>query len=463
MKKSEVDEWVEYAASLPILDISDPRFLQQDAFVQDKSQFLAALCTRRAGKTNALAIKFINTMLKHPGSLSRYIALTRDSSKDIMWPVLKEMDERFKLGAEFTEHNLTMTLSNGASLKLLGADLKNFIRRLKGAKSPAIAIDEAQDFGEHITALIDDVLTPTMADYPNAWLALTGTPGPIPKGLFYDVTEQRIGEYSVHKWSLYDNPYLPDPHGFVNSLKRRKGWDETNPTYLREYCGQWIIDTQSLLVRYNRAANHFDALPHARWNYILGVDIGFRDADALAVVAWADSTPNIYLVEEIVTSQQDITTLTNQIAQLQAKYNISKIVMDEGGLGKKVAEEIRRRKHIPIHPADKARKFENIAFLNDWLRLGRFKASEHSRFAKDSYLVQIDNDRSTPDKLVVKKGYHSDIIDAVLYAFRESPAFTYQKAVEKPKYGSKEWAEAQVNEMEQAAEEYFSREQELYQ
>ncbi|MGH7889902.1 MAG: hypothetical protein ACRENF_05055, partial [Thermodesulfobacteriota bacterium] len=131
--------------------VRDAEFPQQDAFVTDTSRFLAALCTRRAGKTNALAFRFVRTMRKYPGSTSRYIALTRDSAKEIMWPVLKELNDRLNLGATFLEGSLSMVLPNGARLRLFGADMRNFIRRLKGVKSPAIAIDEAQDFGLHIT------------------------------------------------------------------------------------------------------------------------------------------------------------------------------------------------------------------------------------------------------------------------------------------------------------------------
>ncbi len=442
------------------LAIRDESFPEQDAFVNDRSQFLAAICTRRAGKTNALAIRFLRTMKEYPNSMSRYIALTRDSAKDIMWPVLQEMDDRFSLGAHFTEHNLTMTLPNGASLKLFGADLKNFIRRLKGAKSPAVAIDEAQDFGDHITTLIDDVLTPTLADYPNSWLALTGTPGPIPRGLFFDVTENKIADYAIHKWSLYQNPYLPNAQEFVDKLKARKKWDERNPTYLREYKGIWVLDLESLLIRYDEGLNHYNERPHAHWNYILGIDIGHKDADALAVVAWSETSPNIYLVEETITAGQDITSLSLQIEATLKKYDISKIVMDTGGLGKKIAEEITRRKHIPIQAADKARKFENVAFLNDWLRQGKFKAKKDSRFASDSYQVQIDHEKTTPDRLVVKKGFHSDIIDAVLYAFKESPAFTYREPVLKAKYQTPEWYANEVTEMEERALEYFKEQEE---
>ena len=100
---------------------------------------------------------------------------------------------------------------------------------------------------------------------------------------------------------------------------------------------------------------------------------------------------------------------------------------------------------------------ENVAFLNDYLRLGKFKASKDSQFAKDSYQVQIDYEKTTPDRIVVKKGFHSDIIDAVLYAFRESPAWTYTEPKKLPKYGSEEWAKNEVEDMERKAEEFYTK------
>lgn len=435
-------------------------FPAQDKFVSDPSQFLAALCTRRAGKTNALAKKFVNTMKLHPNSLSRYISLTRDSAKDIMWPVLEELNEREDLQADLTESNLTMTLSNGAKLRLMGADMKNFIRRLKGVKSPAVAVDEAQEFGSHLETLIDEVLTPTISDYEKSWLALTGTPGPIPRGFFYDLTNSGIGEYSLHKWSLFDNPYLPNAEAFVEQLKKRKKWDDRNPTYLREYQGLWVLDLQSLLIQYLETA-HFEQLPPANYQYVMGIDLGFNDADAISILAYSDTQPATYLMEELIQPQQGITELVNQIQALSMKYPITKMVIDEGGLGKKIAEEIRRRHQIPVLRADKNRKMENAALLNDALRIGTFKAKKDSRFAQDSYQLQIDHERSTPDRLVVKKGFHSDIIDAVLYAFKESYAYQYQKPQPKLKYGTPDWANQEVTEMERAAEVYWKEQQEL--
>lgn len=439
--------------------VLDPNFPDQNSLILDPARYLAVQCSRRAGKTTGLAIKFFNTLEKYPGSQCIYLSLTYDSARDIMWPVLQELNDKYKIGCTFIESKLWMLHPNGSKLKLVGADMKNFIKRLKGRKFPGVGVDESQDFGSHLQSLVDDILTPSIADYEDGWIALTGTPGPVPQGYFFDITNNKKFGYSNHSWTLFENPHMPNPRAFVADLKKRREWEDNHPTLLREWRNQWVLDVQSLWIRYNESINHYTELPTLPagklWNYILGIDIGYRDADALAVLAWSEHDPNTYLVKEVITTKQDITSLAEQIAALAIEYPISKMIMDEGALGKKAAEELRRRKHLPIQPADKTRKQENVEILNDCLRRGRLKAKSASRFAQDSYLVQIDWDKSTPERIIIKKNPHSDIIDSVLYAFKESPAFTYVATVDKPKYGTKEWAEAQQSQMFEAAQTHF--------
>lgn len=427
---------------------ADDNFAAQNAFIDDPSRYIDAQCSRRAGKTGGLARKFLKTMAKYPKSQCIYLGLTLDSAREIMWPVLHELNDKYSLGLTLLDSKLIAKHPNGAVLKLFGADMKNFIKRLKGRKYPGVGIDEAQDFGTHLQSLVDDVLTPSISDYEDGWMALTGTPGPVPQGYFFDVTRNKKYGYSHHEWTLLENPFMPNPEAFIKDLIIKREWASDNPTLLREYRNQWVLDVDSLWVKYKENINNYTELPKEhKFNYIMGVDIGFNDADAIAVIAWSETTPITYLVEEKITKGQALTELVEQIRTLQTKYDVPKIVIDEGGLGKKLAEEIRRRYGISVEPADKARKQENVEILNDSLRLGKFKAKSHSRFALDSYLVQIDWDKSTPNRIVVKKKPHSDIIDAVLYAFKESYGFTYRPAVAGPKYGTKEWADAQSQEM----------------
>jgi hypothetical protein len=435
-------------------------FPYQNAFVEDKSRYLSAQCSRRAGKTNGLALRFFRTMETHPKSQCVYLGLTLESAREILWPVLQEMNDKYAIGCTFTESKLTMKHPNGATLRLFGADMKNFIKRLKGRKYPGVGIDEAQDFGSHLQSLVDDVLTPSISDYADGWIAVTGTPGPVPQGYFFDITHNKKYGYSHHEWTMFDNPHMPDPNAFLADLRVKREWKDDNPTLLREYRNRWVLDKKSLWINYEEDINNYLTLPKDhKFNYILGIDVGFNDADALAVIAWSETTPVTYLAEELITKKQGITELVQQIEDIKKRYDIYKMVIDTGGLGKKIAEELIRRHSIHVEAADKARKQENVELLNDSLRTGKFKAKANTTFAKDSYLVQIDWDKSTPDKIVVKKKPHSDIIDAVLYGFKESYGFSHRMEPEKPHIGSEAWARQQSTAMFEATLEGLQKEQ----
>jgi hypothetical protein len=88
--------------------VLDNNFPKQNEFVNDTARYIDAQCSRRAGKTNGLVLRFLKTMEKHPKSTCLYLSLTQDSAKEIMWPVLIEMNDKYALGCSFTESKLEM-------------------------------------------------------------------------------------------------------------------------------------------------------------------------------------------------------------------------------------------------------------------------------------------------------------------------------------------------------------------
>lgn len=399
------------------LSIRDIKFPEQDKFVMDLSRLVGAQTTVRAGKTTGLTKKFYRCGHKYNRVMMPYIALTRDSAKNIIWPILHEESERNKILCNFTEHDLTCEIrSTNSSIKLFGADMKNFIPRLKGIKTPLAGIDEAQDFRAHLEALVDILISRT-SEYDDGQVVVTGTPGMVPRGYFHDISKGLNG-FNIHKWSLFNNPYFPGARKFVEELVSKKNWTMNHPTIRREYFGEWVIDEEARVLRYNEN-NHYDNLPELT-DFIIAVDLGHDDSDAIAVIGWHKHVQDCYLVSELVRPQQGITELAEQIDSAIKTYNPIKVVMDTGGLGKKIAEELRKRYSLPIVAAEKSRKIEYLSLLNDALRTNKFKAKRDSRFAQDSYIVEWDYDKSTSDKLVIKDEPHSDIVDAVLYGYREA-------------------------------------------
>lgn len=439
--------------------LSDFLFNKQLTFVEDKSPFKVAVCSRRSGKTVACAADLIHTATSHEEVVCLYITLSRNNAKKIIWPELLKLNRAYNLGGQEDNTELSLRFPNGSIIYLSGAKDASEIQKFRGLPIKLVYIDECQSFREYIRDLIDDILAPALMDYAGS-ICLIGTPAPIPAGFFHECAVE-TDTWAKHGWNFFDNPFIEQKSGLPHQqlldreLKRR-GVTIDDPSILREWFGKWSLDTESLLLKYDAAINHYIQLPPAKYDYIMGIDLGYEDADAIAVLAWSDSLKETYLVEELVVAKQGLSELVQQIQRLEHKYQVSKLVIDEGGLGKKIAEEIRRRHHVPVQAADKVRKMENIAFLNDALRTGRFKAKSNSRFAQDSFLLEIDRDKTTPDKIKVKDSFHSDIIDAVLYAFKESPAFTYIAPKPIYKINTPEWAKNEEIEMERAAEEYFT-------
>jgi hypothetical protein len=416
------------AALAPQFSIEEFCFPEQIAFIRDPAQFKTGCTSRRSGKTTSCAADLIDCLKGPERHNYLYITLTRGTAKRIIWRELLEINKNFQLG--FMPDNGELTLANpktGSILYLSGAKDASEIEKFRGMSFKKVYIDECQSFRSYIRELIDDIIVPCLWDVAGS-LSLIGTPGPVPAGFFYDACHGT--GWSNHKWTILNNPFIEKKSGktveaTLAEERKRKGITVSDPTYQREALGLWVQDSNSLVFKFDKSINRFNGVvPQGETIYIFGIDIGFNDADAIAVLGYNYFTNKVYLVEESVKSKQDITSLVQDIERLRAKYNPVKMVMDAGALGKKIQEEIQKRHQVPLEAADKNRKYEFIELLNDDLRTGKFKAKENTRFEEDCYLVTWDYDN--PEKPVIADAYHSDITDAVLYAWRECNHFIKQ-------------------------------------
>lgn len=434
-------------------------FPEQIAFIRDPARFKTACCGGRAGKTVADAVYLHEAAMSKPRGVALYITLSRSNAKKLVWPELVRINREYNLGGIVNESDLSIKHKNDTFIYVSGASHTDEIEKFRGLPLIICIIDEVQSFKSFIKALIDDVVSKRLFDFGGT-LALTGTPGPVPSGYFFDACHNPA--YAHFHWTMFQNPWIASKSGkthqeLLDEELARKGVTIDDPSIQREVFGKWVLHIDALVFKYNKEINDYPSIPSGKYNYILGIDVGFDDSDALAVIGWTDIDKTTYLFEEMVTAKQGITELVVQIETLRKKYDISKIVMDMGGLGKKIGEEISRRYQIPVMPAEKTRKFETIELFNDSLRTGKFKAKSDSIFASDAMLVEWDKDKSSPDRMVVSDKFHSDICDAVLYAWRESYSFTSESLVTKPKWGTPEWSIAERQRMEEEAEEYFKR------
>lgn len=432
-------------------DTLDRRHKKQARFVQDPSRYLAAMCTRRAGKSNGLAYRFFRAAQKHPGSLCPYITLTRRSAYNIMWPIFKQVAHDRGIAATFTKSDLTITLEeNGSQIQLFGADTENFINRLRGPKYPFAAVDEAQSFKEHINELLDDVLTPAIGDYEDGAVAITGTPGPVAAGLFYDITRGRVEQmgFSVHEWSWADNPYLKNYQAFVDDLRRRRGWDENHPTYRREWLGQWVQDLDAMVYKFLWERNVTQVLPLSEtWHYVLGVDLGYDpDPSAFVLCAYSPYHPKLYVIDTYKQTKMIVSDVAERIKYYLKSYPYAKIVIDAGGQGKQIAEEMRQRYQIPLHAAEKQGKSGFIELMNSDFARGNIQLLQSCALPLANEYRDLIWDATKKDRKEDPR-FPNHLSDAALYAWRYCYNYAWQNKPVKTNPHS-----------EQAIDEFFERE-----
>jgi hypothetical protein len=435
-------------------DLTNVCFKRQIEFIEDPSKLKTSVTGRRAGKTYACAAYLLHTALNRPNTTSLYITLTRGNAKRIIWPTLMELNYLYSLGATINESDLSITFGNGSRVFLSGANDSAEVEKFRGLGLALCIIDETQSFKAFLETLVEEVLSKALYDYDGT-LALIGTPSPTSSGYFWETAGGKLAKgFSHHKWTMFDNPYIKEksgktPQQILDQDLKRKGVTIADPSIQREVFANWVVDTNSLVFHYDNGRNNY-IYNGEQTEFVIGVDLGFDDADAIAVLGWSSTSPNIYLVEEFIKTGQTVTDLALIIEDFIKRYNPLRIVMDTGGLGKKLAEELRKRYALPIVAAEKVRKFEFIELLNDALRTAKFKAKSDSQFAQDCMLVEWD--RSKIDKLAIKDTFHSDITDAVLYAYREALHWLYEPSMQPILKNTPEWYKAVEKELEEEAE-----------
>lgn len=450
--------------------IGQTLFDKQRDFEADSARRKAAFCTRRAGKTDLVPKKLLRRALRRPESISVYLAVTRVRAQELIWRPLEILNEVHALGGVFNGTKATLTLPNHAVLRLRGADDKRESEKGRGDKLEALDIDEAQMFPSDIlTNMVEDVYGPSLEDV-GGQISVYGTPGIVCAGKWFDMTrpdaENREKGWSVHSWSVLDNPFMAHMKARLPELKAEREWADDNPTYLREWLGKWVHDNQALFYRFDPLRNLHDipesALLGGEWMHALGWDIGLRDE--MALVAWAFHPHRKEVFEAFSWKQNGITSeaVMKEVKKLETRgYNFVKKVADTGGLGALVVEEVRQRFGIHFDAAKKTDKGAHVELFNDELLTGRAKLKRNSPYSNE--IAVLPKDADAPEDKWPKEDprFANHCADAGLYGWRAALHFLYRPQEEEaPKPGTPEWQAKHVKAAEEALQAQFEKESE---
>lgn len=121
------------------------------------TRFRLLCCGRRFGKTYLSVGQLLVWAMRKPGGLFWYVTSTYKAAKRIAWATLREMAPQH-LVASVHHTELTLTLINGATISLMGADSPDSLR---GSSLSGCVIDEAAYVNPRVWS---EVVRPSLSD-----------------------------------------------------------------------------------------------------------------------------------------------------------------------------------------------------------------------------------------------------------------------------------------------------------
>lgn len=440
-------------------------FPQQKNFVDDPAKLKALWCTRRASKSYTAGLYMIKECLDTPGVNCLFIGLTRLSAKGILWKdILKVINLKHKLGAEFNATELTMTFPNGSIIWLTGVDAdEDEMDKLLGKKYRLVCLDESSFYTVNLHRLVYGILKPAITDQRGS-ICMMGTSSNFTQGLFFDITTGKEPGWSLHTWSAHDNPYVAKQwQEELDEIDQKRPLFKETPLFKQWYLNQWVIDTDKLVYKFNQDRNLFESRPGnlspTGWSYVLGVDLGFEDDSAFVVCAFHENDPTLYVVSTHNAKGMDITDVANKIKYFQANYEIAKVIID--GANKQGVEEMQRRHGVALTPSEKQDKVTFIELLNAELIQAKIKISKRCTNLINELMGLVW--KTTGDQIDLPKKEHpalpNHLCDAFLYAWRYCYSYMSEPKEVKPVMGTKAWQDAEnakiwEKEREKLEEEY---------
>jgi len=433
---------VQRLLAAPLLpDLLRDSFLEQTTFINHPSKMKALLGTRRVGKSYTAGLYLLKTALERPNTSSVYIGLTRDQAKRIMWnDVLKTLLRKWSIEAKCNETELTITFSNGSILYVLGVDDSEAEKdKLLGKKYALAVIDEAASYTIDLEQLIYKVLKPACSDLGGT-ICLVGTPDDRKDTIFYELTRDlpvdppqqvRRRGWEVFTWNTERNPHMREAwRETIAELKAANPLIEEEPFFQQHYLGRWVVDVSNKVYRYDPTRNAWDGLlpdyGWKPWNYVLGIDLGFNDATAFALLAYHENDGHTYIVRADKWRGLTISQAADKMREWMSQYPINYFIVD--GANKQAVEEIVRHHGLPLQAADKHDKVSFIRIMNSGFLSSKIKVCSMTCLPLvDEYDKTIWNKRAM-ERGIYKEdlSFHPDCADAALYAYRYCYSYASQ-------------------------------------
>lgn len=311
----------------------------QKKILSCKDRFIAIRAARRFGKSfvfSAFAAWYAAT---HPNAKIVCISKSQRQSS-LMFETISGMINGSQLASSIVRSTQTLLkFSNGATIQSLPGSNPDALR---GFTINLVLIDEAAFVPEELF----HVLYPTITSCKGT-VVLISTPG-LSSGEFYRACQPESEYTHMHLThddaKFADGTPLVDPAELEREKERNGG--EDSPAYRQEYLAEFT-DSDGAFFRLDaiQSAVAYDVeqlsigIPERK--YVIGLDVAMvRDFTVSVVLDYTD--PEHLTVVEM----QRYTNCTEdeiafKVGDQASRFNVTKILVDDGNMGKSVIREIR--------------------------------------------------------------------------------------------------------------------------
>ncbi len=355
-----------------------PRFPQTEIHKKLAThRFSVLVAHRRMGKT-VLSINHIISMaanVKRARAFYAYIAPYRGQAKQIAWAYLKHYTAAIP-DLVVNETELMVTLPNGATIRLFGADNPDALR---GLYFDGVILDEVAQMRPEVW---EEIVRPALSDRMG-WAVFIGTPkGP---NLFQTLYADAL-KFSKEGTKDYDPDWcamlyrVDQTHTVPEEELRKLRREMSENAFQQEYMCDFGASSDDILIPLTivqeAAGREMDPVMFQKAPIVLGVDVArFGDDRSVLTVR-----QGLMVLEQESYRQLDLMTLAGKVADKAYTTGADAVFVDGVGVGAGVVDRLRQLgldvidAQAGMKPSDPSRfvnkRAEMWAAMRDWLKDG---------------------------------------------------------------------------------------------
>jgi hypothetical protein len=272
-----------------------------DLFYNTDHRVQTWLLARRSGKSYCLCVLAIETCLKKPGAIVKFLAPTRVQVNLIIRPLMRKILESCPddLKPEYKAKDNIFYFPNGSELQLSGTD-NGSAERLRGGDSDLAIVDEAGSCTD-LRYCVRDILLPTTL-ITKGKILLASTPPEDTEHDFNGFIEEAEARGSIIVKTIDDNPRIDIAE--KEKLIQELGGPNSDSTQRELYCKQIKSKNNSVIPEFTdekaqELIQEVETPPF--FDGYVSMDLGYKDWTVVLFAYYDFRNDKIIIQDELVT------------------------------------------------------------------------------------------------------------------------------------------------------------------